>query len=193
MTYAPAPHAAVPDLGVLGSGDGSSVRRILVPIRRASDAVDTLEVAARVCSSTSGMLWLVHVRIFDPPVRGAGRFYPETASEAAAVTDEALPVIWAYGVRATTAVVTARRADVALAIAQQAEVWRADLIVMTRRPSAAFWRLIMCSTPDQVMRRAKCPVLAVNPGPRPSVRRAAETRDARVPPTENTGRKRAAG
>jgi nucleotide-binding universal stress UspA family protein len=192
MMYAPAPQAAVPDLGALVSGDGSSVRRILVPIRQASDAVDALAVAARVCSSTKGALRLVHVRIFDPPVRGASRFYPETVSEAAAVADEALPVVWAYGVRATTAVVAAPRGEVAVAIAQQATAWRADLIVMTRRPSAALWRLIMRSIPDQVMRRASCPVLAVNPKPQPSARRAGDARDAHTRPTENGGRRRPA-
>ena len=188
MTCAPAPQAAVPDLGLLGPGGGASVRRILVPIRQVSDAVETLAVAARVCSSTQGVLRLVHVRIFDPPVRGGGRFYPETATEAAAVADEALPVIWAYGVRAMTAVVAAPRAEVAVAIAQQAAAWRADLIVMTRRPSAALWRLIMRSTPDQVMRRATCPVLVVNPTPHRSVQRADGTGGVRTPPNENTGR-----
>jgi nucleotide-binding universal stress UspA family protein len=86
-------------------------------------------------------------------LRGAGRFYPQTASEAAAVPDEALPMIWACALKATTAVVRAPRAEVAAAIAQQASAWRADVIVMTRRP-------------DQVMRKAHCPVLAVHPGPK---------------------------
>lgn len=190
MTYVLAPQTAVPDLAPLMSGDGSSVRRILVPIRQAGDAVDTLAVAARFCSSTKGVLRLFHVRVFDPPVRGAGRFYPETAREAAAVADEALPVVWAYGVKATTAVVTAPRGDVAVAIAQQATAWQADLIVMTRRPSAAFWRFIMRSIPDEVMRRANCPVLAVNPKPRhPRLRRADDAPDAQTPPTENRGRR----
>ncbi len=188
MTYAPAPQVAVPDLGALMPGDGSSVRRILVPIGRPGDAVDALAVAARFCFSTKAVLRLVHVRVFDPPVRGAGRFYPETVSEAAAAVDDALPVIWAYGVRATTAVVAAPRGDVAVAIARQAAAWQADLIVMTRRPSRAFWRLIMRSIPDQVMRRASCPVLAVNPKPQPSVRDADGGRDARTQPTGSSER-----
>jgi nucleotide-binding universal stress UspA family protein len=157
---------AVPGTDALAAGEGPSFRRILVPIRHASEAAETLAVAARVCCSTNGVLRLVHVRIFDPPMRGAGRFYPETRSEAAAIPDEALPIVWAYGLRATTAVVEAQRGEIALAIAQQALVWHADMIVMTRRPSPAICRLILGSVPDHVMRTSNCPVLAVHPGSR---------------------------
>jgi nucleotide-binding universal stress UspA family protein len=164
--YPTVPEIAVPDADALPSGDGSSFRRILVPIRLARDAEDALAVAAGVCHATKGELRLVHVRIFDPPMRGSSRFYPETATEAAAVTDEALPVIWAYGVPATTAVVEAPRGEIGRAIARQAAAWSADVIVMTRRPSSAFWRLVLRSIPDQVMRSATCPVLAVHPKPK---------------------------
>jgi nucleotide-binding universal stress UspA family protein len=160
------PHIAVPGSDALMSGDGSSFRRILVPVRTAADAIDTLDVAARACSSTKGVLRLVHVRVFDPPMRCAPRFYPETVEQAAAVADDALPAIWAYGVVATTAVVEAQRGNIASAIARHAAEWRADIIVMTRRPSSAFWRFVLGSIPDQVMRQAACPVLAVHPQPR---------------------------
>jgi hypothetical protein len=93
------PAIAEPGADELASGGGPSFGRILVPIRAAADAAQTLEVAARTCSWTNGTLRLLHVRAFDPPVRGYGRFYPRTLSEATAIPDEALPVIWAYGVR----------------------------------------------------------------------------------------------
>jgi len=156
------PRVAVPGSDALISGDGS-FRRILVPIRTVRDAVDTLDVAARACSSMKGMLRLVHVRVFDPPMRGTGRFYPETVAQAAAVADEALPLMWGYGLVASTSVIEAQRGEIASAIARHAAAWRADLIVMTRRPSSAFWRFVMGSIPDQVMRQAACPVLAVHP------------------------------
>jgi len=166
MTIAGKPEIAVPGTGQLGTGDGPSFRRILVPIRQVSDAAETLAVAARACEATTGVLRLVHVRIYDPPVRGAGRFYPLTRSEAAAIPDEALPIAWGYGLRATTAVVEAPRGQVGAAIAKQASSWRADAIVMTRRPGLAVCRLLLGSVPDQVMRKADCPVLTVRPGGR---------------------------
>jgi hypothetical protein len=81
------------------------------------------------------------------------------------VLEEALLMAWACGgPRATTAVADARRGDVAPAIARQASAWPADLIVLARRPRPALTRLVGGSVPDQVMRKAACPVLAVPPG-----------------------------
>jgi nucleotide-binding universal stress UspA family protein len=90
--------------------------------------------------------------------------YLETPGEATAVLEEALLAAWACGgPRATTVVVDARRGDVAAAIAWQAAAWPADLIVLTRRPWPALSRLVRGSVPDQVMRKASCPVLAIPP------------------------------
>jgi nucleotide-binding universal stress UspA family protein len=48
-------------------------------------------------------------------------------------------------------------------IAWQAAAWPADLIVLTRRPRSALSRLVRGSVPDQVMRKASCPVLVATP------------------------------
>ena len=144
-------------------GDGrSSFRRILVPVRSPGESAPALAAAARICGLANGVLRLVHMRTCDPPLRRAARFYRETVGEAAAVLEEALLAAWACGgPRASTAVVDAQRGDVATAIAWQASVWPADLIVLTRRPRPALTRLVGGSVPDQVMRQASCPVLAV--------------------------------
>ena len=121
-----------------------------------------LAVAARICGVTGGVLRLVHVRTSDPLLRSSARFYRETAAEAAAVLEQALLMAWACGgPRATTVVVDARRGDEAVAIAWQAAAWPAELIVLARRPRPAITRLVQGSVPDQVMRKASCPVLAV--------------------------------
>jgi nucleotide-binding universal stress UspA family protein len=148
-------------------GDGTSLfRRILAPVRSPGKAYPALVIAARICGMTGGVLRLVHVRICDPPLPIAGRFYLETPGEAAAVLAEALLMAWACGgPRATTAVVDARRGDVALAIARQACAWHADLIVLAPRRRLAITRLVRGSGPDQVMRIASCSVLAVRPRP----------------------------
>ena len=156
----------VPGGGVY-RGDGDSwFRRILVPVRAPDESCPALAVAARICALGNGVLRLVHVRTCDPPLPIVGRFYLETPGEATAVLEEALPTAWACGdPRATTVVVDARRGDVAAAIAWQAAAWPADLIVLTRRPRPALSRLVRGSVPDQVMRKASCPVLA-SPPPR---------------------------
>jgi nucleotide-binding universal stress UspA family protein len=156
----------VPGGGVYrGDGDSSWFRRILVPVRAPDQAYPALAMAARICGMTGGELRLVHVRTCDPPLPIVGRFYLATPGEAAATMGEALLAAWACGgPSATTVVVDARRGDVAAAIGWQAAAWPADLIVLTRRPRSALSRLLRGSVPDQVMRKASCPVLAI---PRP--------------------------
>jgi nucleotide-binding universal stress UspA family protein len=44
-----------------------------------------------------------------------------------------------------------------------ASAWRADVIVLTRRPRPAISRMVLGSVADQVMRKASCPVLTVHP------------------------------
>jgi nucleotide-binding universal stress UspA family protein len=155
---------ASPGADVPGGGE-PSFRRIFVPVRSPGESGEALAVAARVCGSTvNGVLRLVHVRMYDPPMpRCPGRFYPESAAEAAALLDEALLILWSSGAQATTAVVDAPRGEVAAAIAQQASAWRADVIVLTRRRRPAISRVFLGSVADQVMRKASCPVLTVHP------------------------------
>jgi nucleotide-binding universal stress UspA family protein len=157
--------AAGPGTDVPDSGDGPSFRRIFVPVRLPGESAEALAAAARVCGSTiNGLLRLVHVRMYDPPMpRCPGRFYPETAAEATALLDEALLMVWDAGAQATTAVVDAPRGEVAATIARQASAWRADVIVLTRRCRPAFSRMVLGSVADQVMRKASCPVLTVHP------------------------------
>ena len=135
-----------------------------MPVHAPGQAYPALAVAARICGMTGGVLRLVHVRTCDPPLPIVGRLYLETPGEATAVLEEALLAAWACGgPRATAVVADARRGDVAAAIAWQAAAWPADLIVLARRPRSAITRLVGGSVPDQVMRKASCPVLAVPP------------------------------
>ena len=154
----------VPGDGANRGDDDSRFRRILVPVRAPGQAYPAMAVAARICGVTGGVLRLVHVRTCDPPLPIVGRLYLETPGEATAMLEEALLAAWACGgPRATTVVVNARHGDVAAAITWQAAEWPADLIVLTRRPRPALSRLVRGSVPDQVMRKASCPVLAIPP------------------------------
>jgi len=156
---------AVPGTGEPGAGNGRSFLRIFVPVRSPGESADALAAATRICGSTANcVLRLLHVRIYDPPMpRCPGRFYLETAAEAADLLDEALLMVWGGGAQATTAVIDAPRSDVAVAIARQASAWRADVIVLTRRRRPAISRVVLGSVADQVMRNATCPVLTVKP------------------------------
>jgi len=154
----------VPTAGQAGR-DGRPAHRILVPVSMSRRSAETLAVAAQVASAAGGQLRVLHVRQYDPPMpRCPSRFYPYTAAEAGAVLDEAMLVVWGFGVPAAPAIVEAPRGELAAAIAAQAAAWPADMIAMTRRPRRPISVLLLGSLPDQVMRRAACPVLAVHPG-----------------------------
>jgi nucleotide-binding universal stress UspA family protein len=156
----------IPGTGQAGPA-GRPVRRILVPVGLSRGSAETLGVAAQVASTNGGQLRLLHVRLYDPPMpRCPSRFYPYTAAEAAAVLDEAMLTVWGFGVPATSAIVDAPRHELATAIARHAAAWAADVIAMTRRPRRAVGVLVLGSVPDEVMRRAACPVLAVHPRPK---------------------------
>jgi hypothetical protein len=72
----------------------------------------------------------------------------------------------------------AGRGELAAASAAQAAARSADLIAMTRRPRRPINVLLLGSVPDQVMRRAACPVLAVHPGPATSAGRGTVRRSS---------------
>jgi nucleotide-binding universal stress UspA family protein len=156
---------AVPGTDASYAGQGPSSWRILVPVRSPDESAEALALAASLWSGTiSCVLLLVHVRMFEPPApRCPGRFYLETVSGAQALLDNALLLVWGSGAQATTALASAPRGEVGSAIATFASGWRADVIVLTRRPRWGFSRLALGSVVDQVMRKASCPVLTVRP------------------------------
>jgi hypothetical protein len=117
MTTTREPQIAVPDVDTPTNGDDPGYRRILVPVRLTDDALGPLAVVARVCRPANCTVRLVHVRIYDPPMRGPGRFYPQNRTETVAIPDDALPMAWGYGLRATAAVAEAPRRDVASVVA----------------------------------------------------------------------------
>ena len=86
-------------------GGGESLQRMLVPVSAPGDSAAALAVAARACTAVDGMLRVVHVRVFDPPMRGCGRFYPESSAQATAVIEQVMR-------RAACPVLVVRRAGV---------------------------------------------------------------------------------
>jgi nucleotide-binding universal stress UspA family protein len=145
---------------------GGSLHRLFVPVDTAGRGAGALALAARLASALEGSLRVVHVRVYDPPVRGSGRFFPETSDAAAAVVEGALLDAWSCGSRASGDVIVAERSRLAAAIAASAAEWGAGIIVLARRPRRALSRLFAPSLADQIMRQTSCPVLGVRAGQR---------------------------
>jgi nucleotide-binding universal stress UspA family protein len=149
---------------------GGSFGRVLVPVAGSAASAGprvtaTVDTAAQLCVATGGQLRVVHVRLWDPPVRNAARFYPETSAKATEVLQDAVTRAWAYGIKASGVVVEAQRSQVARAIIGAARDWRAEVICIARPSRAAVSKLLLGSVPDQVIRHASCPVLLVRPEP----------------------------
>lgn len=156
--------ALLPETDVVSDiASGGSMQRILVPVDATGRAADAVALARMSCA-VNGTVRLVHVRIFDPPVRNFGRFFPESRDDAAAVVEGALLAAWAWVSKATGDVVIAERSRVAQAIVTAARNWDSGVIVMARRPRRAVTRLLTGSVADAVLRRATCPVLVTRPG-----------------------------
>jgi len=139
MTATHEPGVAVPDAGTPVPGGRPGIRRILVPIRSAERSARWRSLRAFAAWPTSCCAWSTCGSTTRP------------CGDLAGLPAEALPIAWAYGLPATTAVIAARRREVASAIARQASAWRADMIIMTPCPVLAICRLVLGSVPDQVM------------------------------------------
>ena len=110
---------SLPD-GTAPNGGGGSLQRMLVPVGAPGGSAAALALAARACAAVNGTLRVVHVRIFDPPIRSCGRYYPESGEQAAAVIDQALTGVWPLGIKASGVVIDAQRSLLAQAIAAAA-------------------------------------------------------------------------
>jgi nucleotide-binding universal stress UspA family protein len=145
------------------AGEAGSLLRLLVPIDVPEwSSTDGLANAVAMSVSTPAVLRLVHVRLWDPPVRGYGRFYLETSEQATTVVETALNDLWACHLQASGVVVDAPRGNVAMAIASEGSDWGADMIVMASRPRRTLAMMLGGgSLAQQVMRETNCPVLVV--------------------------------
>ena len=146
------------------AGGGCSFRRILVPVDSCGRCGPVLTVAAELSAAMGGLLRLVHVRTWEPPIRAASRFFFETSEEATALLEQALTEAWSAGATASGVIVDAQRSQAAAVIAGEARAWGAEMIVLARRRRNPFGVLLPGSMSAHVMRAASCPVLVMQPG-----------------------------
>ena len=152
----------VPPSHAGAGGGGLPFQRICVPVGPSGPPDLALAAAASFGAATGGRLRVVHVRMWDPAVRGGGgRFWLETSQEATAVLERALASVWERGVAASGVVVDAPRQRLARAIAFQARAWNAEVLVVPRRRRTALGAFFLGSLPEKLMREADCPVLVL--------------------------------
>jgi len=157
----------IPPTHAGSGGGGLPFQRICVPVGPGGQEDKTLAAAASLCAATGGRLRVVHVRMWDPAVRGGGgRFFLETSEEATAILERALASVWARGVAASGVVVEAPRQRLTRAIALSARAWSAEVLVVARRPRTALGALFFGGLPEKLMREAGCTVLVLRQRPK---------------------------
>ncbi len=142
---------------------GGDVRRILVPVDPDGYSGAALAEAVSLATAVNGHVRVMHVRVFDPPLRSCGKFYPESSEQATELLAESVATAWAGGARASGVVIEAQRTQVGQTIAAYAREWNAGVVVMAHRPRRVLTKLLCGSVGDLVMRQVSCPVLAVHP------------------------------
>jgi APA family basic amino acid/polyamine antiporter len=142
---------------VLGPALQLEYRAIVVPVVRSYESEEALVAAARLAAERRATIAIVHV-IEVPMDRPLEAVTPQEEAVADEILEQARALVEAYGVRAMTRLVRARRAGPA--IVEEAERRNAELIVMgaPRRP-ARRRTAIFGPTVDYVLKASPCRVL----------------------------------
>jgi APA family basic amino acid/polyamine antiporter len=144
---------------VLGPALQLEYRTIVVPVVRSAESEEALVAAARLAAERRATIAIVTV-IEVPMDKQLDDPMPEEEAEADDVLEQARGLVEAYGVRAVTRVVRARRAGPA--IVEEAERRNAELIVIgTRRRPGRRRTALFGSTVDFVLKAAPSRVLLV--------------------------------
>ena len=142
---------------VLGPALQLEYRTIVVPVVRSYESEEALVAAARLAAERRARIAIVHV-IEVPLERTLDDVTPEEEAEADDVLEQSRALVEAYGVRAVTRLVRARRAG--QAIVEEAERRNAELVVMgaPRRPARRH-TAIFGPTVEHVLKASPCRVL----------------------------------
>jgi APA family basic amino acid/polyamine antiporter len=140
---------------VLGPALQLNYRVIVVPVVRSYESEEALIAAARLAAERRATIAVIHV-IEVPLDRPLDAVTPEEEAEADDVLEQARGLVEAYGVRAVTRLVRARRAGPA--IVQDAAQRDAELIVIGA-PRRLGRRVIFGPTVDYVLKASPCRVL----------------------------------
>jgi nucleotide-binding universal stress UspA family protein len=164
-------------------------RRILVPLDGSSLSSLQLQHAVEIVGEAPARLRLIHVLDAQLKMPGVDAYaMPDRTSitqalraEARSALEEAQDFARRKGLEAEIALLETRAVYVSDVILDEAEKWRADLLVMGTHGRRGLHRLLMGSDAERVLRDAPVPVLLVRregaPGKR--VRRRAAPARAR--------------
>jgi nucleotide-binding universal stress UspA family protein len=156
-----------------GTADTSTrptFRRVLVPVKDATQIEHAVELARRAGASEARVL---HLNLRE---NIGGRRYPlETESSAAAVVEAAVLELRVAGIAATGQVCHALVDRAAEAIAADATEWGADLIVLGVPRRGRLATRLFGSMTSRVVQLAPCPVLVATAAGKDRLHRAGQS------------------
>lgn len=139
-------------------------KRILVPVDGSETSNRALVAALQLARETGGRIRVLHSvdelvyvadTAYDPTILRAAREW------ATKVLQEALEVAKATGVPADSRLVEAPGRRLGEVVADEAQAWEADLVVVGTHGRKGVGRVLLGSGAEQVLRTSRVPVLSV--------------------------------
>jgi nucleotide-binding universal stress UspA family protein len=141
--------------------------RILVPVDGSATAMRGLEEALRVARALGSKVRLLHVVNDQAAFVGleaavyAQEFLKKFRARGEAILAEARAVAHSQGIEAETLCLDVMGGPAGESIVEHARTWEADLIVLGTHGRRGFYRLVMGSDAEYVVRSSPVPVLLV--------------------------------
>lgn len=140
-------------------------QRILVPIDGSETAALGLKEAIKLARDQDAIIRLVHVVneliVVDATAVNLGVILERLRSGGESLLGEAAAAVRSAGIEADTVLKEASGGQAGPHIVQQAEEWRADLIVCGTHGRRGIRRIVMGSDAEYVVRHTPAPVLLV--------------------------------
>jgi nucleotide-binding universal stress UspA family protein len=139
-------------------------KRILVPVDGSETSNRALVAALQIARETGGRVRVIHSvdelvyvadTAYDPTILRSAREW------AGKILQEALEVARATGVPADSRLVEAPGRRLGEVVADEAQAWEADLVVVGTHGRKGVGRVLLGSGAEQVLRASRVPVLSV--------------------------------
>lgn len=141
-------------------------QRLLVPVDGSEASHHALSIAIGLARDTGGHLHLIHVvedaaylAGYDPSGAAAGELYKATRDAGERILQEAEVIVKTAGLAVEAELVDRFGDRLPQAVADAAQRWKADLIVVGTHGRRGMSRLMLGSGADQIIRMAPVPVL----------------------------------
>lgn len=146
-------------------------KRILVPVDGSDSSTRALVAALQLARDSGGRVRVMHALdelAYVSSFAATAGILDAARKEAFKTLDDALAIARAGGVPADSSFVQADGQRLGDAVAQEAQAWGADLVVVGTHGRRGVHRMLLGSGAEQVLRLAPVPVLAVRTPEKPA-------------------------